>query len=48
MESQGHLILRVTGKMNKIGIGDVRTSGGCGQHSRKFKLNELITSDKTT
>ncbi|GFS37949.1 hypothetical protein Acr_00g0054820 [Actinidia rufa] len=41
MESQGHLILRVTSKMDKIGIGDVRTHG---EHSRKFELNEVITS----
>ncbi|GFZ08921.1 hypothetical protein Acr_20g0007290 [Actinidia rufa] len=45
MESQSHLILRVTGEMDKIEIGDVRTHG---EHSRKSELNELIASDKVT
>ncbi|GFZ15693.1 hypothetical protein Acr_25g0001020 [Actinidia rufa] len=45
MESQGHLILRVTGEMDKIGIGDVKTYG---EHSRKSELNEVIVSDKVT
>ena len=30
MESQGHLIFRVTCEIDKIGISDVRTHRGCG------------------
>ena len=48
MESQDHPILRVIGEINKLGIGDVRTRGGCGQHSKKSELYEVITSDKAT
>ncbi|GFZ03402.1 hypothetical protein Acr_16g0000260 [Actinidia rufa] len=43
MESQGHLILGVTGEIDKIGIGNVKIYG---EHSRKSELNEAITSDK--
>ncbi|GFZ11325.1 hypothetical protein Acr_22g0007230 [Actinidia rufa] len=45
MESQSHLILRVTGEMEKIRIGDVRTHG---EYSRKSELNEVIASNKAT
>ena len=47
MESQGHLILKVTGEMDKVGIGDVRTHGGCGRHSRKSELSEWRLSDSS-
>ena len=47
-ESQGHSILIMTGEIDKLSIGDVRTRGGCGQHSRKSELNEVIISDKAT
>ena len=40
MESQSHLDLRATGEMDKVGIGNVRTRGGCGQHFRKSDLSE--------
>ncbi|GFY81555.1 hypothetical protein Acr_01g0013640 [Actinidia rufa] len=45
MESQGHLILRVVGEMNNIGIGDVRPHE---EHYKKFELNVVIASDKAT
>ena len=45
MESRYHLILRVTGKMDKIWIGDVRTHGECGRHSKKSKLVEMMRWD---
>ena len=48
MESQGYPILKVTSEIDKLGIDDVRTHGGCGQHSRKFEFNEVIASDKET
>ncbi|GFY94598.1 hypothetical protein Acr_09g0010440 [Actinidia rufa] len=48
MESQGHPILRVTGEVDKLGIGDVKTRGGCGQRYRKSELNEVIALDKAT
>ena len=47
-EFQGHLILKVMYKMDKVGIGDVSPHSGCGQPSRKSELNELITLDKVT
>ena len=45
MESQSYLILRVTGEMDKIEIGDMRNHG---EHSRKSELNEVIASGKVT
>ncbi|GFS32918.1 hypothetical protein Acr_00g0025330 [Actinidia rufa] len=39
MEPQIHPILEVAGEVNKLGIGDVRTCGGCGRH---FKKSEII------
>ncbi|GFZ05448.1 hypothetical protein Acr_17g0010200 [Actinidia rufa] len=45
MESQGQLIVRVVGEMDKVGIGYVRTHG---KHSKKSELNEVIASDKMT
>ncbi|GFZ01599.1 pfkB-like carbohydrate kinase family protein [Actinidia rufa] len=40
MESQIHPILKVTGEINRLETGDVRTYGGRGRHSRKFELSE--------
>ena len=48
MESKGHPFLRVTDEIDKLGIGDVRTRGGCGQYSRKSELSEVIALDKAT
>ena len=39
MESQGHLILKVAGEINQLGIGDVRT---CGRREWRSKKSELI------
>ena len=40
MESQGHPIVKVAGKINHLEIGDIRTGGGRGQHSKKSKIIE--------
>ena len=45
MESQVHLILRVTGEVGKIVIGDVRSHVECGWHSRKSEFNEWQSSE---
>ncbi|GFZ11288.1 hypothetical protein Acr_22g0006860 [Actinidia rufa] len=48
MESQGYPILRVTGEIDKLRIGNVRTYGGRGRHSRNSKFSKVIESDKAT
>ncbi|GFS32437.1 hypothetical protein Acr_00g0022790 [Actinidia rufa] len=46
IESQDHLILKVMGEIDKLGIGDARIRRVCGQHFKKFEFNEVITSNK--
>ena len=41
MEMESHLILKVAGEINQLGIGAVRTDGGRGRHPRKSELIEL-------
>ena len=48
MESQGHPILRMTSEIDQLGIGEVRTFGGRGQHSKNFEFSEVIELDKAT
>ena len=40
IESQGYPILRVADEIDQLGIGDMRTGGGRGRHSRKSNLIE--------
>ena len=40
MKSQDHLILRVPGEIDQLGIGDMRTGGGRGRYFRKSELIE--------